>query len=60
MAQTEADVLVEVVVDSFEPPMPARVSAGQALHFAEAPAKGQRFSGKIALTIFRDKLDELF
>jgi pyruvate dehydrogenase (quinone) len=60
MAQTAADMLVEVVVDQFEPPMPARVSAEQALHFAEALAKGQPSGGKIALTIFRDKLDELF
>jgi pyruvate dehydrogenase (quinone) len=57
MAQTAADVLVEVVVDQFEPPMPARASAGQALHFAGALAEGQPSGGKIALTIFRDKPD---
>ncbi|MDQ3802787.1 MAG: thiamine pyrophosphate-binding protein [Acidobacteriota bacterium] len=52
--------LVEVVVDPFEPPMPAKVSAEQALHFAEALAKGQPAGGRIALTLFRDKLSELF
>jgi len=36
------------------------VSAEQALHFAGALAEGQPSGGKIALTIFRDKLDELF
>ncbi len=57
---SDRPALVEVVVDPFEPPMPARLSAEQALHFAEALAKGQPSGGKIALTIFRDKLNELF
>ena len=52
--------LVEVVVDPFEPPMPPKVSVEQALHFAEALAKGQPAGGRIALTLFRDKLSELF
>jgi pyruvate dehydrogenase (quinone) len=51
--------LVEVVVDPFEPPMPPKVSVKQALHFAEALAKGQPAGGRIALTLFRDKLNEL-
>src|SRR5215216_4059516 len=52
--------IVEVVVDPFEPPMPPKVSLEQALHFAEALAKGQPGGRKIALTLFRDKLSELF
>lgn len=52
--------IVEVLVDPFEPPMPARINATQALRFAKALAKGQPSGGKIALTIFRDKLNELF
>ncbi len=52
--------IVEVIVDPYEPPMPPKVSAEQALHFAEALAKGQPAGGKIALTLFRDKLSELF
>jgi pyruvate dehydrogenase (quinone)/pyruvate oxidase len=51
--------LVEVIVDPFEPPMPPRVTAKQALHLAEALAKGEPGGGKIALTLFRDKLNEL-
>src|SRR5918992_429285 len=51
--------LVEVVVDPFEPPMPPKVTIKQALHFAEALAKGQPHGGRIALTLFRDKLNEL-
>jgi pyruvate dehydrogenase (quinone) len=51
--------LVEVVVDPFEPPMPPKVTVKQALHFAEALAKGEPHGGRIALTLFRDKLNEL-
>lgn len=52
--------VVEVVVDPFEPPMPPKVSLEQAAHFAEALIKGQPSGGRIALTLFRDKLNELF
>jgi pyruvate dehydrogenase (quinone) len=51
--------VVEVVVDPFEPPMPPKVTVEQAMHFAEALIKGQPSGGKIALTLFRDKLNEL-
>jgi pyruvate dehydrogenase (quinone)/pyruvate oxidase len=50
--------LVEVVVDPFEPPMPPKVSAKQTLHLAEALVKGEPHRGRIALTLFRDKVDE--
>ncbi len=52
--------VVEVVVDPFEPPMPPKVSIEQAAHFAEALIKGQPSGGRIALTLFRDKLNEFF
>jgi pyruvate dehydrogenase (quinone) len=51
--------VVEVYVDPFEPPMPPKVSVKQATHFAEALKNGQPQGGKIALTIFRDKINEL-
>jgi len=51
--------IVEVVVDPLEPPMPPKVTLKQTAHFAEALAKGQPKGGKIALTLFRDKLNEL-
>jgi pyruvate dehydrogenase (quinone) len=51
--------VVEVVVDPFEPPMPPKVSPEQALRFASALAKGEPDGGKIALTLFRNKLNEL-
>lgn len=52
--------VVEIYVDPFEPPMPAKVSLKQASGFAEALIKGQPSGGRIALTLFRDKLNELF
>ena len=52
--------IVEVIVDHNEPPMPSKVTVKQAIRFAEALAKGQPEGGKIALTLFRDKLNELF
>lgn len=51
--------IVEVVVDPFEPPMPSKITLAQAAGFAEALIKGQPSGGKIALTLFRDKLNEL-
>jgi pyruvate dehydrogenase (quinone) len=52
-------VLVEAVVDPFEPPHPARVKLEQAVHMAEALAKGEPNRGRIALTLFRDKVSDL-
>ena len=51
--------LVEAVVDPHEPPMPPKVDSKQALHFAEALAKGTPHGGKIALTVASDKVREL-
>ncbi|MEA3198877.1 MAG: hypothetical protein QOE90_305 [Thermoplasmata archaeon] len=56
----EGPALLEAVVDPNEPPMPPRIKAGQAMHFAEALARGQPNASRIALTIFRDKMDDLF
>jgi pyruvate dehydrogenase (quinone)/pyruvate oxidase len=51
--------IVEVIVDPNEPPMPSKVTLEQVSHFAEALAKGTRGGGRIALTLFKDKLNEL-
>jgi pyruvate dehydrogenase (quinone)/pyruvate oxidase len=48
--------LVEAVVDPFEPPMPAQVTPEQAYYLAKSLARGQPQRGRIALTIFRDKV----
>ena len=51
--------ILQAVVDPYEPPMPAKVNAGQALHFAESLARGEPNSKKIALTVLSDKVREL-
>jgi pyruvate dehydrogenase (quinone) len=51
--------LVEAVVDPFEPPMPAQATVKQGLKLAESLVRGQPHAGKIATTIFRDKVHEL-
>jgi pyruvate dehydrogenase (quinone) len=56
---TPGPVLVEAVVDPDTAPMPANITAKQALHFAEAMAKGEPARMKIMKTIFRDKVREL-
>jgi thiamine pyrophosphate-dependent acetolactate synthase large subunit-like protein len=59
MLLADGPALCEAVVDPFEPPMPARSTAKQALHLAEALAKGEPNRGRIALTLFRDKVSDL-
>ncbi len=58
MLRADGPALVEAVVDPFEPPMPARVTAKQALTMAEALARGEPNRGRIALTLFRDKVSD--
>jgi pyruvate dehydrogenase (quinone) len=52
-------VVIEAVVDPYEPPMPAQITREQALHTAEALARGEVNRGKIAETLFRDKVSDL-
>jgi pyruvate dehydrogenase (quinone) len=59
LMRADGPALCEAVVDPFEPPMPARVTAKQALHMAEALARGEPNRGRIALTLFRDKIHDL-
>ncbi len=56
---TSGPVVVEAVVDPFEPPMTPKVSLEQAAKFAESLARGTPNRGKIALTILSDKVREL-
>lgn len=51
--------ILQAVVDPFEPPMPAKVKADQALHFAESLARGEPNRKKIALTTISDRVREL-
>jgi len=56
---TPGPVLVEAVVDPFEPPMPPKITMEQAKKFAESLMKGQPNRKEIALTVFGDKVREL-
>jgi pyruvate dehydrogenase (quinone) len=51
--------VLQAVVDPFEPPLPAKVTAEQALKFAESLARGEPNRKKIALTVLSDKVREL-
>jgi pyruvate dehydrogenase (quinone)/pyruvate oxidase len=51
--------IIQAVVDPLEPPLPAKVKAEQALHFAESLARGEPNRKKIALTAISDKVREL-
>lgn len=52
-------VLIEGVVDPFEPPMPPKITPKQAAHLAESLARGEPNSMKIAATILEDRVREL-
>jgi pyruvate dehydrogenase (quinone)/pyruvate oxidase len=52
-------VVVQAVVDPFEPPMPAKISLNQATKFAESLARGEPNWAKIAWTVLSDKVREL-
>lgn len=56
---TPGPVIVDALVDPFEPPMPPKITTKQAAKFAEALARGEPNRGKIALTILSDKVREL-
>jgi len=56
---TPGPVVVQGVVDPFEPPMPAKVTLDQAAKFAKSLLRGEPNSQKIALTILGDRIREL-
>lgn len=51
--------LIEAVVDPFEPPMPPKIEVKQAMHMAEALARGTPHAMKTALTLASDTVREL-
>jgi pyruvate dehydrogenase (quinone)/pyruvate oxidase len=52
-------VIVQAVVDPYEPPMPAKVTLEQATKFAKSLARGEPDRSKIAWTVLSDKVREL-
>jgi pyruvate dehydrogenase (quinone) len=51
--------IVQAVVDANEPPLPGKISTKQALHFAEALARGQKDRWDIIKTVLEDKVREV-
>lgn len=56
---TPGPVVIEAVVDANEPPMPGKIKAKQALHFAESLAKGTPDRMKIVTTVAEDRIREM-
>jgi pyruvate dehydrogenase (quinone)/pyruvate oxidase len=56
---TPGPVVIEAVVDPFEPPLPPKISADQAAKFAQSLLKGEPNRQKIALTVLGDRVREL-
>ena len=56
---TPGPVLVEAVVDPFEPPLPAKITLDQATKFATSLVRGEPNREKIALTVLGDRVREL-
>jgi len=56
---TPGPVVVQGVVDPFEPPMPAKVTLDQAAKFAKSLLRGEPNSQKIALTVLGERIREL-
>jgi pyruvate dehydrogenase (quinone) len=51
--------LLEAVVDPNEPPLPGKINTEQAVHFAEALARGDKHASKIIETVLKDKVREV-
>jgi pyruvate dehydrogenase (quinone)/pyruvate oxidase len=56
---TQGPVLIEAVVDPNTPPLPAKIKAAQALHLAEAMARGEKDTAAIVKSIVGNKIREL-
>lgn len=57
--QAPGPVLIQAIVDPFEPPMPASITMSQAAKFAESLARGEPNRVKIALTALSGRVREL-
>jgi pyruvate dehydrogenase (quinone)/pyruvate oxidase len=56
---TPGPVLIEALVDPFEPPLPAKITLDQARKFATSLVRGEPNREKIALTVLGDRVREL-
>jgi pyruvate dehydrogenase (quinone)/pyruvate oxidase len=56
---TDGPVIVEAIVDPFEPPMPPKATLDQSWQLAKSLARGTPDAGRVASTILKDKIKEL-
>jgi len=56
---TPGPVVVQAVVDPFEPPLPPKINLEQARKFATSLVRGEPNREKIALTVLGDRVREL-
>jgi pyruvate dehydrogenase (quinone) len=56
---SEGPVVVEAVVDPHTPPLPANITAEQAIHFAKSLARGEPERAAIVKKVLKDKIREL-
>ena len=56
---TPGPVVIEAVVDPYEPPMPPKITRDQAVKFAKSLLRGEPNRDKIALTAVADRVREL-
>ena len=56
---TRGPVLIEGVVDPYEPPMPPKITRDQAVKFAQSLARGEPEREKIVQTVLEDRIREL-
>lgn len=57
--QTKGPVVVQAIVDPYEPPMPAKITAHQTRQFAKSIVKGTPHRKQIVMTVTKDKIREL-
>jgi pyruvate dehydrogenase (quinone)/pyruvate oxidase len=55
----DGPVVIDAIVDPYEPPMPPKVTREQAVHFAQALLKGEPNREQIVLTVISDKVREM-
>src|SRR5882724_6376012 len=51
----DGPVIIEAVVDPYEPPLPANITVEQAAKFAESLLRGEPNRGKIVSTVLEDR-----
>jgi pyruvate dehydrogenase (quinone)/pyruvate oxidase len=56
---TPGPVVIDAIVDPYEPPMPPEATAEQAFEFAKALVRGEPDRGRIIKTVLKDMVKEM-